>query len=72
MMYAKCDGCGKEVPASHNGRDWFKPRSWYERTVGEPGQPSEVLQACSRECIERVHAARIESGKPSHNVVLPI
>lgn len=69
MMYAKCDGCGKEAPAIHNGQDWFKPRSWFERTTDDG---KEMLQACSRECIQKIHAVRVAQGKESHAVVLPI
>lgn len=57
-----CDACGKREPMEHNGRDWFKPRHWYERS-DEDG----VQTACSRDCIQKVAS---KSGKT--NVVLPI
>lgn len=67
-MIARCDGCGKERPAEHNGRDWFKPSLWYERTTTDQ---KEILTACSRECIGRIHDQRLAAGKDSHRVVLP-
>lgn len=68
-MIAKCDGCGKEQPASTNGRDWFKPWSWFERTPEGEDAP---IMACSRECIQRVESERAKGGKESMTVVLPI
>ena len=64
-----CDGCGKQGKAWSNGRDWFKPYSWFERT---PEGEKTPIQACSRECIERVETARKERGESSTTVVLPI
>ena len=60
-MIAVCDGCGKRREAINNGRDWFKPQSWFER-ADEDG----IQTACSRECIEKI-AER--TGKTS--VVFP-
>lgn len=57
-----CDGCGKRAPAVHNGRDWFKPAKWFQRSDEDGPQ-----DACSRECIERIAE---KSGKTS--VVLPV
>jgi len=57
-----CDGCGKRSPGFYNGRDWFKPGSWYERS-DEDG----VQDACSRECIDIIGT---RTGKTK--VVLPI
>ncbi len=49
-------------PAFHNGRDWFKPSSWFER-----GDKDGAQTACSRECIETIAAKTGKTG-----VVLPI
>lgn len=57
-----CDGCGKRQAMSHNGRDWFKPASWYERSDKEG-----IQSACSRECI-----AKIAERTGKTDVVLPI
>ena len=57
-----CDGCAKRAPATHNGRDWFKPSAWFQRS-DEDG----IQVACSRECIEKIAA---NTGKTS--VVLPV
>jgi hypothetical protein len=57
-----CDGCGKEAPGEHNGRDWFKPRAWFER-----GDSDGIQTVCSRACIQTV---AVKSGKT--DVVLPI
>lgn len=57
-----CDGCGKVSPAGRIGRDWGKPRDWFQRS-DEDG----IQDACSRECIDRIAK---ETGKTS--VVLPI
>ena len=57
-----CDGCGRREPMHNNGRDWFKPRDWYER-----GDEDGLQTACSRDCLKRV-AER--TGKTA--VVLPI
>lgn len=58
-----CDGCGKRAPGECNkSGDWFKPRSWYERS-DEGGMQT----ACSRECIEKIAE---KTGKTK--VVLPI
>lgn len=70
MMYCKCDGCGKEAMAESANGKWFKPRSWYERTP--LGEPTTTMQACSRECIDKIEAKRKEQGKQSTTVVLPI
>lgn len=69
MMYAKCDGCGKEARAFSNGREWFKPSDWFERTPDGERTP---IQACSRRCIEAVEEKRQAEGKQSTKVVLPI
>ena len=69
MMYAKCDGCGKMVEAENNGRDWFKPELWYERS---PEGEHTLIQACSRECIELVEAKRKAENKQSSTLVRPI
>lgn len=57
-----CDGCGKKQPAEHNGRDWFKPSAWFERSDSDG-----VQTACSRECIKKIAE---KSGKT--DVVIPI
>jgi hypothetical protein len=57
-----CDGCGKRTMADYNGRDYFKPPSWYARS-DEEGQQD----ACCRECIEKVAK---KTGKTS--LVLPV
>lgn len=44
-----CDGCGKRAKAWYNGRDYFKPARWYQRS-DEDG----IQDACCRECIEKV------------------
>jgi len=69
MMYCKCDGCGKELPAAHNGHYWSKPVQWFERL---PEKETTPIHACSRECIERVEAIRRNQGKQSSSVILPI
>ncbi len=56
-----CDGCGKRTKATHNGCDWFKPNTWFQRSDDDGPQ-----DACSRECIEEVSK---ETGKTA--VVLP-
>ena len=56
-----CDGCGKEAAMESNGREWFKPRNWFER-----GDDDGVQTACSRECIEKIAE---KSGKTA--VVAP-
>ena len=61
-MIAICDGCGEQLPAMSNGHDWFKPRSWYERSDKDG-----IQIACSRECIEKI-AER--TGKT--DVILPV
>lgn len=53
-----CEGCGKEEPGYYNGRNWFKPSSWFARNA-EDGK-TEVL-ACSRECIKKADKKRGES-----------
>lgn len=57
-----CDGCGKREPATNNGRNWFKPSAWYQRSDDEGPQV-----ACSRECIDAIAE---KTGKTS--VVLPV
>lgn len=57
-----CDGCGKRAPAVHNKRDWFKPRSWFQRSDDDG-----VQDACSRECIDKIAKA---TGKT--RAVIPI
>ena len=57
-----CDGCGHEAPGYYNGRDWFKPHSWFERSDEDGPQ-----DACSRQCIDKIAE---KSGKT--DVVLPI
>lgn len=57
-----CDGCGKRARASDNGRDYFKPRQWFQR-----GDKDGIQDACSRECIEKIAK---DTGKT--DVVLPI
>ena len=69
MMIAVCDGCGAQEPAFSNGRDWFKPLSWYERSP--PGE-SRPVTACSRRCIDLVEQKRREGGLEATTVVLPI
>ena len=44
-----CDGCGKRQPGFNNGRNWFKPRDWYERSDGDG-----IQTACCRECIPKI------------------
>lgn len=46
---AICDGCGKREPMKSNGRTWYKPSEWYERSDDDGTQT-----ACSRECIEKI------------------
>lgn len=57
-----CDACGKRMKASHNRRDWLKPRSWFQRSDKDGPQ-----DACSRECIKKIAE---KTGKT--NVILPI
>lgn len=57
-----CDGCGKEEPADHNGRDFLKPRDWYKRSDADG-----IQVACSRPCIEKIAA---KTGKTA--CVLPV
>jgi len=57
-----CDACGKECYANHNGRSWFKPYTWFQRSDDDGPQ-----DACSRECIQIIAS---KSGKTS--VVVPI
>ena len=57
-----CDGCGSRAPASHNGLNWFKPPSWFQRSDEDGPQ-----DACSRECVDVVAA---KTGKT--RVVLPV
>jgi hypothetical protein len=58
-----CDGCGKREPAGHNQHgDWFKPRSWFQRSDKDG-----IQVACCRSCIDKIAE---KTGKTS--VVLPI
>lgn len=57
-----CDGCGKRLKATHNGRQWFKPRSWFQRSDEDGPQ-----DACSRECIKKIAEKTGKTG-----VVLPV
>ena len=57
-----CDGCGKRMEASRNGRDYLKPSSWYQRS-DEDG----IQVACCRECIAKCAE---KSGKT--DLVLPV
>ena len=52
MMYCKCDNCGKEAEAFHNGREWFKPTIWFEKIIPAQGNiQTKTVHVCSRECI---------------------
>lgn len=57
-----CDGCGKRMRATHNGIEWLKPASWYQRSDEDGPQ-----DACCRECIQKI----AERTKKT-SVVLPI
>lgn len=57
-----CDGCSKRAKASHNGANWFKPSSWFERSDNDG-----IQTACSRACIDEI--AR-KSGKTG--IVIPL
>ncbi len=57
-----CDGCGKEMHASYNTRDYFKPNTWFQRSDKDG-----IQIACSRDCIDAISD---KSGKTS--VVLPV
>lgn len=57
-----CDGCGKRETADHNGRNFLKPRDWYQRSDKDG-----IQVACSRECVEKVAE---KSGKTG--IVLPV
>lgn len=57
-----CDGCGKRAPAHHNGVNWFKPGSWFERSDKDG-----IQTACSRTCIDKIASS---SGKTA--VVVPL
>lgn len=57
-----CDGCGTELVAAFNGRDYIKPHTWYQRRDDDGMQ-----DACSRECIDKIAE---ETGKT--DLVLPI
>ena len=50
-----CDGCGKRQPMENNGRAWFKPQDWFERTPMEGKNKGKILTACSRPCIDRIN-----------------
>lgn len=63
-MIAVCDGCGKQEAAVSNGREWFKPSLWYERT---PEGESRPITAC----IEIVEDKRVAEGKKRHDIVMP-
>lgn len=60
-----CDGCGLRAPMESGGvgnSQWFKPRSWFERS-DEDG----IQSACSRECIDKIAT---KTGKT--RVIIPI
>lgn len=57
-----CDGCEKREEMFHNGRNWYKPSTWFERSDDDG-----IQIACSRECIEKISN---KTGKTS--LVLPI
>jgi hypothetical protein len=41
-----CDGCGRRAPMIAVGRDWRKPRDWFERSdkiAAASGKTSVVL-----------------------------
>jgi len=57
-----CDGCGKEQFAGYNGRDWVKPKLWFQRSDDDGPQ-----DACSRECIDKISKL---TGKT--RIILPI
>lgn len=57
-----CDGCGKSKEAEHNGRDYFKPKDWFQRSDKDG-----IQTACSRGCIDKISA---KTGKT--NVVMPL
>lgn len=76
-----CDGCGKQA-SMERGQDsnWHKPRHWYQRSVFERsdrrigeshGRVVELLVACSRECIDKIHALRTGRGESSNDIVVP-
>lgn len=68
MMYGKCDNCGVEKPAIQGQSGlWFKPRDWFERNTPE----DEIVQACSRKCVDEINAQRKKDGKDSKSI-LPI
>ena len=35
-----CDGCGRREPGFDNGRRWFKPPHWHERSDKECSPPA--------------------------------
>lgn len=57
-----CDGCGKREKADHNGRDWIKPRLWFQRSDDDGPQ-----DACCRECVDKIAEKTGKTG-----CVLPI
>lgn len=57
-----CDGCGKRAPGEYNGRHWFKPHIWFERSDSKG-----VQTVCSRECV-----AKVAERTGVTSVVLPI
>lgn len=60
--YIVCDGCKNQAPMEWAHGNWFKPRSWFERS-DEDG----IQSACSRECIDKVASS---TGKTA--VIIPI
>jgi hypothetical protein len=65
-----CDGCGKEAPGYYNGRDWFKPNSWFAKNIDNENSKSDkliCLTVCSRDCIKKA-SKKFETD----NVIIPI
>lgn len=56
MIICKCDGCGKEVPAASNGKEFFRPEGWMEKTNYPKVFTDEplYLHACSMACIDTI------------------
>lgn len=57
-----CDGCGKKSPALFNGRDYFKPGPWFQRSDKDG-----IQDACSRECVDKIAT---KTGKTA--IVIPL
>lgn len=68
MVKVICDNCGKETDAQYNGMTIVKPLKWYSR-VPRGERP---LMVCSRKCINELHQKRIQQGKDSTDIILPI